>query len=86
MCSAKQRSITLLSDEELMAAMVSQLEKSTATATACLDTALAHLADARAHRAERCAKARAQARAEFADIDPEAFAELAVAESRPKAK
>lgn len=86
MRSTNQLSITLPGDEELMAAMVEQLEESTATAVAGLDTTLAHLADARVHRAERRVKVRAQARAEFADVDPEVFAELVIAESRPKAK
>lgn len=74
MRSTSQLSITLPGDEELMAAMVDQLEESTATAVAGLDTTLVYLADARAHRAERRAKVRAQACAEFADVDSEAFA------------
>lgn len=86
MRSTKQPSMTPPSDEELMAAMVAQLEESTTTAVAALDSALAHFAAARAHQAERRAKWRAQTQAEFAHVDPAAFAELVVAEPPERAK
>ena len=66
----------IFGDEELLSPVVAQLEESTATATAALDSATARLADAQAFQPEREAQARARARAEFADVDPEAFAEL----------
>ena len=66
----------IFGDEELLSAVVTQLEESTATATAALDSAAARLADAQAFQPEREAQARARALAEFADVDPEAFAEL----------
>ncbi|MCM2523602.1 MULTISPECIES: hypothetical protein [Stenotrophomonas] len=66
----------IFGDEELLSAVVAQLEESTATATAALDSATVCLADARALQPECEAQARASARAEFADVDPEAFAEL----------
>lgn len=66
----------IFGDEELLPAVVAQLEESTATATAALDSVAARLADAQAFQPEREAQARARARVEFADVDPEAFAEL----------
>lgn len=66
----------ILGDEELLSVVVAELEESTATATAALDSAAARLADAQAFRPEREAQARARARAEFADVEPEAIAEL----------
>ncbi|MGH8085296.1 MAG: hypothetical protein ACREPV_08455 [Lysobacter sp.] len=55
---------------------MSELQESTATATEALDRALASLADTQMHNAERVAQARARAQAEFADVNPVAFAKL----------
>ena len=43
----------ILGDEELLSVVVAELEESTATATAALDSAAARLADAQAFRPER---------------------------------
>lgn len=71
-------------DEALLAAAVSQLQESTATAVASLDRALARLADARECRAEQIARARADARAEFAGMDPGEFADLVAGGVAPR--
>lgn len=61
-----------LGDGEMLSVALAQLRESTTNATAALDHALDRLADAQAHKTERDAEARANARAEFANIDREA--------------
>lgn len=75
-----------LGDEELLSVVVGQLRESTATATAALDHALERLAESQTHQADRDAQARTKARAEFADVDPDAFAELVASKSAPAAR
>lgn len=75
-----------LGDEEMLSVVVAQLRESTATATAALDHALDRLADAQADQPDRDAQARANARAEFADVDPEAFAALVACKPAPTAR
>lgn len=66
----------VLDDVALLSGAIAQLRQSTATASTTLDVTLAQLSEARGQQAERDAQARARARAEFADVSPEAFAAL----------
>jgi hypothetical protein len=66
-----------LGDDDLLAELLSALQASTASARHALDDVIAKLELAEASRAERDASVYEQAVAEFADVDPAAFAELA---------
>lgn len=63
-------------DEDVLAAMLEQLRESTASANAALETALAAIEKSRLASGYAPALARTRAQAEFADVSPEAFAEL----------
>lgn len=63
-------------DEDVLAAMVAQLQESTAIANAALEQALATISQAKEDSAATRAAALDRARAEFASVSPEAFAAL----------
>jgi hypothetical protein len=65
-----------LGDDELLAALLAELRRSTAGAIEALDNVLTRLQAAEASRAEAEERAHRRARAEFADIDVDAFARL----------
>lgn len=77
-CSAKAERLPLsefmrrraLGDDAILSVLVGQIRESTRNAAAALDHTLDWLADAQAHQPERDAKARENARAEFAEIAP----------------
>lgn len=63
-------------DEDVLAAMVAQLQESTASANAALDRALATITQAKKDSAAAREAAMGRAKAEFANVSPEAFASL----------
>jgi hypothetical protein len=71
-----------LDEDEQLAGLVAQLQASTATATSALDRALERLCEVQSFQGDRNAQARLEARAEFEDVDAEAFADLV----RPRAR
>jgi hypothetical protein len=68
-----------LGDDELLAGLLTELRTSTAAAMGALDRGIRTLEEAEARGAEADARTRRRALAEFADVDPEAFARLLTA-------
>jgi hypothetical protein len=65
-----------LDDDEMLTALLDELRGSTAYAKEALDRTLTRLTDFEHRQAEIEKTARAKAKAEFSDIDPEALARL----------
>ena len=65
-----------LGHDELLEGLLRELRDSTAKSVEALDRSIARLEAGESSRAQADADARERARLEFADVDPEAFAQL----------